>query len=189
VVYVPSDVVGWQPFVQSWLDDFLARQHAAAQQPTAAAPAAEASRVPDQQQSVMTVDVCRSEAVLTSTAGANHIMHSTSSCSGNDRSSAHLSCPVKFTAVRDFVWSLFEKFVEPLLQWVDVHGNTLLPVLPVALLSAVTALFEIQAEALRCDTAGSPMLFLCGALRRVRRDCSAFRCLVAASPKYDLVLC
>jgi hypothetical protein len=139
--------------VQSWLDDFLARQHAAAQQPTAAAPAAEASRLPEQQQSTMTVDGCRSEAVLTTTAGthssANHTMHGSNSCAGNDSSSAHLSCPEELTAVRDFVWSLFEKYVEPLLQWVAANGNTLLPVAPVAQLSAVTVLIKTQAEALR----------------------------------------
>jgi hypothetical protein len=76
-------------------------------------------------------------------------MHGTNSCSGKGSSSAHLACPEELTVVRDFVWGLFEKYVEPLLQWVAAHGNTLLPVVPVAQLSAVTVLIETQAEALR----------------------------------------
>jgi hypothetical protein len=152
---MPSDVVGWKPFVQSWLTCFFARQHAASQQPPAA-PAAEPSRLPEQQQSVMTVDGCSSEAVLkhTSTAGSQagvaKALRSNDSCNGIDTASSSLECPQDLQGVYDFIWGLFEKFVEPLLQWVAAHGNTLLPVVPVAQLLAVTVLFETQAEALRC---------------------------------------
>jgi hypothetical protein len=163
---MPSDVVGWKPFVQSWLKAFLARQHAAAKQPPTA-PAAEPSRLPEHQQSVMAVDGCSSEVVLKSTAGTQagantHSMHGTDSCSGSDGNSANLEFPEELQAVHDFLWGLFDKFVEPLLQWVAAHGSTLLPLTAVAQLSAVTVLFETQAEALRCVST----MNCCGAVSR-----------------------
>ncbi|WIA37814.1 hypothetical protein OEZ86_014676 [Tetradesmus obliquus] len=150
VVYVPSDVVGWKPFVQSWLNGFLARQHAAAQQP----PAAEASRLPEQQQSTMTVNGCSSESALNSTSAHSKA----ATCSDTATASTSLQCPEELQGVQDFIWSLFEKFIEPLLQWVAAHGSTLLPVVPVAQLSAVTVLFETQAEALKAHALFDPAL-------------------------------
>lgn len=152
VVYVPSDVVGWKPFVQSWLNAFLARQHAAAQQ-SPEAPAPDPELLPEQQECVVTVNGNSSQAEIASATGTHsgvgNAVHNTGSCSGNELNNTCLECPDELRGVWDFIWSLFETFVEPLLQWVAEHGNTLLPVVPVAQLSAMAVLFEAQADALR----------------------------------------
>lgn len=137
--------------MQSWLDGYLARQGAAsASSPQAAAePTAEASQL-TQQQSIL--DASQSEAALHAKHGSSLACQKSGALSGSGLGSTAndpVKCPEALEGVRDFIWRLFEKFVDPLLDWLLAHGATLLPVAPQALMSAVTVLFETQAAAIR----------------------------------------
>lgn len=151
---MPSEVVGWRLFVLSWLNQLLAKQHAA----NAASPV--------EQPAGFVSEASQLKPLSTSTnGGPGGQQSSTASGSGWCNSSlagqkgtivlqeeqhhAALECPEELYAVRDFVWGLFDRFIDPLLDWVVESQATALPVVAVAQLAAVTTLFETQAANLR----------------------------------------
>jgi hypothetical protein len=50
--------------------------------------------------------------------------------------------------LRDFVWGMFERFCEPLLQWVATKGKLVVQLSAATLMSSVTTLFENQLNTL-----------------------------------------
>lgn len=131
MVYMPADVLGWRPAVRSWLDQFLATRHAAH-----GTGADEALRAPSAE---------ASQLVSPATPGLPGFGRDSSftgrgGCSGQ--------CPQVMVALRDCVWGMFERFAEPLLQWVSSKGSLMLPLSPATLLASVTTLLETQLDTL-----------------------------------------
>lgn len=135
MVYMPADVLGWRPVVRSWLDQFLAARHAAAQgSSTDEAPKAlspEASQLASPATPGLPGFGKNSFAVRGAGSG---------NCSGQ--------CPEGMLALRDCIWGMFERFAEPLLQWVFSKGSPMLQLSPATLMASVTALLEIQLDTL-----------------------------------------
>jgi hypothetical protein len=51
-------------------------------------------------------------------------------------------------ALCDFVWGLFDRFVEPLLQWVASKGVQAMQLSATSLMSSVTSLLGVQLDAM-----------------------------------------
>lgn len=156
MVYMPADVLGWRPAARSWLVQYLAN-HAAQANAAAAKPAgaaldagplsAEASQLQSPASPGLPgfgkagVDsfrtgICAGKAG--SSAGAGR---------GNDSASC-MQCPQEMHRLRDALWGMFEKFAEPLLQWVAIKGTLVVQLSPATLMASVTTLLGIQLDTL-----------------------------------------
>lgn len=145
MVYMPADVLGWRPAVRSWIDQYLA-WHAAAKEPsgpaddeTAGLPSAESSQLESPTTPGLPGFGRGSFNAAMGRAGAQ----GRGSSAGSGSSA---QCPESMGALRDLIWGMFERFAEPLLQWVASKGSLMLQLSAATLMSSVTSLLEIQLD-------------------------------------------
>lgn len=161
MLYMPADLLGWRPAAQSWLDRYLSNAAAAVsaaaadadQQTDAAAAAAEQSTLSAQASHLESpaspqlpgfgkagFDSFNAARVSTQAAGSVD--------AGAGGSEDTQCCPDSMSALRGFIWGMFERFTEPLLQWVADTGVCAMQVSAAALMTSVTTLLEIQLDTL-----------------------------------------
>jgi hypothetical protein len=146
MVYMPADVLGWRPAVRSWLEQYLA-QHAAAKDASETAAGDANTNVPSAESSQLESPTTPglpgfgrgSFNAAMGRAGAQ----GRGSIAGNGSSAL---CPESMAGLRDFIWGMFARFTEPLLQWVVSKGNLMLQLSAATLMSSVTSLLEIQLD-------------------------------------------
>lgn len=145
MVYMPADVLGWRPAVRSWLEQYLAQEAAAqdASGPAADATAGVLSAESSQLESPTTPGLPGFGRGSFNAAMGRAGAQGRGSSAGNGSST---KCPESMAALRDFIWGMFERFAEPLLQWVASKGNLMLQLSGATLMSSVTSLLEIQLD-------------------------------------------
>lgn len=119
MVFLPGDVLGWQPLAASWLDSYLAAHHAACQHQEQQ-PKQQPAEQPEQPRACTR---------------------------GSPSKVPHAGVPSELHPLRAFLWGLFEQFVPPLLDWVAVKGVLAVPVGPSASLAALTTMLGMQITA------------------------------------------
>ena len=150
MVYMPSDVLGWRPCALSWLDRYLAESSTAAlQQLGATAPDGEAAAAGGM--------LCEERSQLESpgsptlpgfgSAGADSF-NATRGSAAMAAVGGTVQCPEHLQALRSFLWGLFDRFAEPLLQWVASKGTLVMPASAATLAASVCTLLEVQLDSM-----------------------------------------
>lgn len=146
MVYMPADVLGWRPVLQSWLDKYLAK-HAAARAADAAGKgtvdvlSAEPSQV--ESPSSPTLPGFSGKIGLNSFNAAK--APGAGACAPEGGS---LQCPEQLKQLRGLIWGLFDQHAQPLLEWVLTKGRLMMPMSDAALMASVATLLEIQLDTL-----------------------------------------
>jgi len=149
MVYLPADILGWRPAMQSWLEKYLAK-HAAAQ-------AADATGSPGQG----TVDVLSAEPSQVESPSSPTLPGFNRRVGLNSFNAARapqagagapeggsLQCPEQLKQLRGLIWGLFDQHAEPLLEWVLTQGRVMMPMSAAAMMTSVATLLEIQLDTL-----------------------------------------
>jgi hypothetical protein len=159
MVYMPSDVLGWRPAALSRLDQFLAQHMASAT--AAATEAAAAAAIPSPPVAAAAPGVLAAEPSELATpgsptlpgfgkAGFDSFNAAARGAAGVDAAASTdtvpLQCPEGMWALRDCIRGMFDKFAQPLLQWVCSKGSLVLPMSDAALMTSLTTLLEIQLD-------------------------------------------
>ncbi|KAG1666392.1 hypothetical protein FOA52_006501 [Chlamydomonas sp. UWO 241] len=129
MVYVPSEDLGWRPFVRSWVDR-LACAHAA--------PVAGESARPD----IMLRQASMAPGMQKESSGAFRSFAMRQASGISSFGEAFAEAEPYSDALIDFVLGLFERFVDPLLAHVRKHCREALPSCDVNLVGTCARLFQ-----------------------------------------------
>jgi hypothetical protein len=155
MVYMPSDVLGWRPAVRTWLEQYLST-HFAAQLPGDAAssstPAGTLQTEPSQLESPGSPTLpgfgrAGMDSFNAAIRGGAAPAAAAAAVIG-DASANGQQVPQEMVPLCDFVWGMFDKFAEPLLQWVASKGVQAMQLSATSLMSSVTTLLEVQLDTL-----------------------------------------
>lgn len=158
MVYVPSDVNGWRPFASSWLDSLMQQlcnkfngisisasstnaQHEEDNEQQEQQDQQQDGPVSqdDNQQQDHQQQQQQQEPTDITNAAKEPVDVETDT---EDADSSNQLTVDAFKAVRDFIWGLFQYFVDPMLLWVRRHGKGAIPSVDISLVTSLTVLLE-----------------------------------------------